>query len=66
MKRWTKELGKVGGRQLVDRISLMLQRYRGLQKMKVEVSGWDGVKSNPFISYSLIVIKRKHINRVSN
>lgn len=30
MKKWTKGLGKVGGRQLAARLSLMLQRYRRL------------------------------------
>lgn len=35
MKRWMKELGEVGERQLVAGISLMLQKYRGLQNVEV-------------------------------
>lgn len=35
MNQRTKELGKVGGGQLMAKVSLALQRYMGLQKMEV-------------------------------
>lgn len=36
---WKKELGKIGGEQLVGRMSLALQRIKGLQKMGSEPLG---------------------------
>lgn len=39
IKWWTKGIGKTGGGQLVARMSLMLQKFRGLHFFKVGGSG---------------------------